>query len=261
MAVASRSTSRSTNAKLAAHVRQDDPGDSSRFAEHVVTPPGCTRSSTATASMAGQCLTNNPNAPRPEHPGAPISPTPTRLTPNPKIWTPSINIRVVNADAQRRGGRRDRDRQDGGRRLHDHVPARRSRRPPPRGGGSASMPEPGFPYGSYKICAQSSATGPPRPRRHPAGDRLRRQADDHRGRRDRREPGRRHGRRTTRRPVRRRSPQTRSTRPRPILPATNGAIMRPARPDRRMSTEAPASGLRTSAASRSSSCSWPCRSA
>ena len=73
----------------------------------------------------GQCLTNDPSkAPTSSLPLLQtFSPTPNQtFSPNPKIRVPSINVRVVNAARQRRGGRRDRDRQDGGRRLHDHVP-------------------------------------------------------------------------------------------------------------------------------------------
>ena len=47
---------------------------------------------------------------------------------------------------------------------------------PTTGGGLASLPEPGFPYGSYKLCAQRTLSGvtTPRPRRPAHGNRLRR---------------------------------------------------------------------------------------
>ncbi len=99
-----------------------------------------------------------------EQPGAGPCPTPApipgqSLTTSPKIRMPSINIRVLNAagTATVNGATVFVTTADG---CATTYPSQVTATNTTTGGGIASLPNPGFPYGSYKICAQSSATGP-----------------------------------------------------------------------------------------------------
>jgi hypothetical protein len=109
----------------------------------------------------GQCLTNDPSkAPTSSLPLLQtFSPTPNQTySPNPKIRVPSINVRVVNAAANAAvaGATVIVKTADAG--CTTTYPSQVSATTTT--GGLGSIPEPGYPYGTYKICAQSSATGP-----------------------------------------------------------------------------------------------------
>jgi type II secretory pathway pseudopilin PulG len=106
---------------------------------------------------AGQCSQNQPSAALLQN--VSVSPN-TATTTNPKIWTPSINIRVLNA-----GGTAVPTTTttifvttaDG---CSTTYPSQTmTNTTTTTGGGVGAMPEPGFPYGSYKICAQTTISG------------------------------------------------------------------------------------------------------
>ena len=190
-------------------------------------------------------------------------PGPTSPT-NPKIRMPSINIRVVNARRRAvRGDRRDRVRQDGATAAPPPTRARppRTRRRPPAAA-SALAARAGLPVRQLQVCAQRTVSGvtthghadiagepasttpsppppsPPRPRTNRSTTRSSTTTPD-RYAHDRREPD---------------------------LPGHTDPAgdqrrdHHPAQPDRRMRLRRRIRVSRTSAASRSSSCSWRCRS-
>jgi Tfp pilus assembly protein PilV len=104
---------------------------------------------------SGQCTTNNPGGTLPN-----TAPDPGQsLTTSPKIRMPSINIRVLNAakTATVNGATVFVTTADG---CATTYPSQVTATNTTTGGGIASLPSPGFPYGSYKICAQQTATGP-----------------------------------------------------------------------------------------------------
>ena len=82
-------------------------------------------------------------------------------TTNPKIWTPSINIRVINAGASAAvtGATVFVKPADGC--TTTYTSQASANTTTTTGGGVGALPEPGFPYGSYSVCAQRPSTGWP----------------------------------------------------------------------------------------------------
>ena len=104
---------------------------------------------------AGRCSQNAPSQNVSVSPGSA-----TTLSGSSRIWTPSINIRVLNA-----GGTAVPTTTttifvttaDG---CSTTYPSQTmTNTTTTTGGGVGAMPEPGFPYGSYKICAQTTISG------------------------------------------------------------------------------------------------------
>ena len=165
-------------------------------------PRACSPSSTATASTRA-------SAPLPTTPGGTLpntapDPGARRSPPARSSACPSINVRV-RRPTQHAGSAVPADhaatRPSSSRPPTAAPPptrARPSSTTPPPAAVCASLPEPGFPYGSYKLCAQRTVSGDhARPRRPAHGDRqrrLRHEADHHGRRRDRGQPRRRHDR-------------------------------------------------------------------
>jgi type II secretory pathway pseudopilin PulG len=109
---------------------------------------------------AAYCPTNNPSRAPNTGALAPITVIPggTTSTQSVTARVPSINIHVVRANGSTAGtnARVFIKSADG---CSTTYPFQTSANT--TAGGSAALPEPGFPYGSYRLCAQTSATAGP----------------------------------------------------------------------------------------------------
>jgi type II secretory pathway pseudopilin PulG len=140
------------NAKLSAQRKTFDAGS----VASTVQAPGLFPFLDGYGIYAGQCTTNNPGGALPNEAPGPAG----IITTSPKIRVPSINIRVVNAGASAAvtGATVFVTTADGCATTYpSQVTANTTTT---TGGGVGALPAPGYPYGSYRICAQSSGTGP-----------------------------------------------------------------------------------------------------
>ncbi len=108
---------------------------------------------------AGPCATNNPaNAPTSSLALLQtFSPTPNQtFSPNPKIKMPPINVRVINS-----AGTLVSASPFATVTVKENDANCSTVFPPQTSNTSGALPEPGFPYGTYKICAQRTVAGTP----------------------------------------------------------------------------------------------------
>ncbi|MBA3262581.1 MAG: type II secretion system protein [Thermoleophilaceae bacterium] len=109
---------------------------------------------------AGQCSANNPALPPTSSASSlqVFSPTPGQILtmPTTKVRVPSINVGVVDAaGTPLNGAAVFVETADSG--CANTFPTQTAAT---ANGITGSLPEPGFPYGTYRICAQASVTGP-----------------------------------------------------------------------------------------------------
>jgi type II secretory pathway pseudopilin PulG len=111
------------------------------------------------SAYAGQCPTNDPSQAPTNNSSAlqQFTTAPNGIVTTPKVRVPAINVRVVSASGSAvNGARVFVTTADAG--CTNTFPLQLSANV---NGISGSLSEPGFPYGTYRICAQTSATAGP----------------------------------------------------------------------------------------------------
>jgi Tfp pilus assembly protein PilV len=109
---------------------------------------------------AGKCTTNNPALPPTNSSGSlqVLTPTPGQILTTPRVRVPAINVRVVqvNGTTVQAGAVVTIKTADG---CAMTFPAQLSNSATPVAPLTAGgLPQPGFPYGTYKICAQATVS-------------------------------------------------------------------------------------------------------